>query len=288
MVDCTGFLRHLQVHNNFDPTQFVRWSIAGQSVGWIHHQHLPWLRNQQTWLLEAVDGAWQLDPSLNTEAQRSDALHQLAQQVFEAKKIAYWHPEQVPVVVEWGKPLLATMPRSAVEFFGIQAFGVHLNAYSLEGGSIKLWMAKRAAHLDRFPNKLDHLVAGGVAAGDSLLATLLKEGEEEAGFPHQLSQSAKPVGLIHYHLMWNQLSRQDIAFVYDLQLPVDFVPQNQDGHVASFFQSSLAEAMELVANTDQIKSNVNLVLIDFFLRHGMIPADNPGFAALHKGLKGLI
>jgi hypothetical protein len=39
-----------------------------------------------------------------------------------------------------------------------------------------------------------------------------------------------------------------------------------------------------VRETDRVKFNVNLVLIDFFLRHGLIDPAAPGAEALRAGL----
>ncbi|MBM3602255.1 MAG: DUF4743 domain-containing protein [Alphaproteobacteria bacterium] len=286
------FLGHIHRHNNFDPAQFVPWSIVDanrlQPVGWLHHRHLPWLAGNQQVLQPNPAGGWRLDPALTTPAARSDALNQLAIQLHQHGVIAHWYDEQVAVVTDWGQPPLATASRASVGFLGIKAFGVHLNAYLGRGQRMQLWMAKRAAHISNFPNQYDHLVAGGMAAGDSILETLVKEAQEEAGMPAALSRAAQPVGVIQYHLMRDEYSRQDTLFVYDLALDnhgaSDFVPVNQDGHVASFARYPIDGVMRLVAETDTVKSNVNLVLIDFFLRHGMIPADDRSYLSLHQRL----
>ncbi len=289
------FLGHIQRHNNFDANQFVPWSILDaanhpQPVGWLHRGHLPWLAaNQQVLQPNPNSGGWQLDPALITSAARSDALNQLAIQLHQHGLITHWYDEQVSVVTDWGQPPLATASRASIRFLGIKAFGVHLNAYHGYGDQMQLWIARRAAHLANFPNQYDHLVAGGVAAGDSILGTLIKEAQEEAGMPMTLSQAAQPVGVIQYHLMRDGYSRQDTVFVYDLAMDchgaADFVPVNEDGHVASFARYPVDEVMQLVASSNQVKSNVNLVLIDFFLRHGMIAADDPAFVALLMGLR---
>ena len=44
------------------------------------------------------------------------------------------------------------------------------------------------------------------------------------------------------------------------------------------------EVMDIVANTNQFKENCNLVLIDFFIRHGFITAEHPEYLALVKDL----
>jgi hypothetical protein len=43
--------------------------------------------------------------------------------------------------------------------------------------------------------------------------------------------------------------------------------------------------VETVRDTDAFKFNCNLVLIDFFLRHGLITPDDPDHPALCAGLR---
>jgi hypothetical protein len=40
-----------------------------------------------------------------------------------------------------------------------------------------------------------------------------------------------------------------------------------------------------VRDTTEFKYNCNLVLIDFFVRHGLLSADDPQFVAVVSGLK---
>ncbi len=46
-----------------------------------------------------------------------------------------------------------------------------------------------------------------------------------------------------------------------------------------------AAVLDRVARTDDFKFNVNLVIIDFALRHGLIARDHPEYAALRAGLR---
>jgi hypothetical protein len=42
---------------------------------------------------------------------------------------------------------------------------------------------------------------------------------------------------------------------------------------------------ETVRDTTEFKYNCNLVLIDFFVRHGLLSADDPQFVTIVSGLK---
>ena len=47
----------------------------------------------------------------------------------------------------------------------------------------------------------------------------------------------------------------------------------------------VAEVARLVRDTDEFKFNVNLVIIDFLIRHGVIPPEDPEYLDLVKGLR---
>jgi hypothetical protein len=78
--------------------------------------------------------------------------------------------------------------------------------------------------------------------------------------------------------------RRDLLHCYDLDLPDGFSPVPQDGEVERFELLPAAEVLDLVRRTDRVKFNVNLVLIDLFLREGLIAPDDPEAEALRAGL----
>ena len=79
--------------------------------------------------------------------------------------------------------------------------------------------------------------------------------------------------------------KRDVLFCYDLELPVDFVPQPDDGEVESFVRYPVKRAMEMIADTTEFKTNCTLVIIDFFVRHGLIGPEEPGYMELVASLR---
>jgi hypothetical protein len=75
-----------------------------------------------------------------------------------------------------------------------------------------------------------------------------------------------------------------VLFVYDLELPAEFEPQNSDGEIVRFDLMPAADVVERVRTTDDFKFNVNLVILDFALRHGLIPVDDPEYLDVASGL----
>jgi 8-oxo-dGTP pyrophosphatase MutT (NUDIX family) len=185
---------------------------------------------------------------------------------------------------------LSTIDRGALPLFGIAGEGVHLNGLVRRPDGLFLWVARRSAAKALDPGKLDHLVAGGIGAGMSPCQTLIKEAQEEAGLPAALAAAARPVGTVRYTMLRGEGLRRDRLHCFDLVLPENFTPAPQDGEVESFACWPLPRVIETVRDGDAFKFNVNLVLIDLFLRLGLIDdAGEEGWAlraALSGGLTG--
>ena len=149
-----------------------------------------------------------------------------------------------------------------------------------------LWVATRSATKPTWPGRLDHLVAGGQPASLSLRENVLKECAEEAGIPESLAAAARPAGVVSYSSLSEEGgARRDVLFVFDLELPCDFVPEPCDGEVERFDLLPLRAAAALVARSGRFTDNCNLVLADFFVRHGVLQPDDPGYLELVAGLR---
>jgi thiamine pyrophosphokinase len=181
-------------------------------------------------------------------------------------------------------PSLGVLDRGAVPKFGVIGAGVHVNGLVHRSEGWHLWVGRRAPDKKLDPNKLDNLVGGGVTAGHTPLETLLKEGQEEAMLPEALAKGASLVGRIAYDMEREEGLRRDVLYLFDLVLPEDFVPRPADGEVAHFELWSLARVVETVRETDEFKFNVNLVLIDLFLRLGLIEGSDA--TLLRRALDG--
>jgi 8-oxo-dGTP pyrophosphatase MutT (NUDIX family) len=196
-----------------------------------------------------------------------------------------WRNEFFAVAPRWGAPVHFTLDRGAVGFFGVRAYGVHLNGYRRAGGRLLLWIGRRAPDKKVAPDKLDNLVAGGIGAGHGVVETLRKEADEEAAIPPPLIARAVPVGAVSYRMEVQGGLRDDVLFLYDLAVPEDFAPENRDGEIVAFRLMDAAEVTERVRATEDFKFNVNLVLIDFALRHGLVTPDDPEYLDLVTGLR---
>ncbi|EYU23043.1 hypothetical protein ABFS82_11G047300 [Erythranthe guttata] len=121
----------------------------------------------------------------------------------------------------------------------------------------------------------------GISCGENLV----KECKEEAGIPRSLSSKATAVGAVSYMDINGYRLKRDVLFCYDLNLPEDFVPANEDGEVESFKLLPVTQVANIIRNTSFFKENCNLVIIDFLFRHGYIKPESLGYLKLLQSLR---
>ena len=195
-----------------------------------------------------------------------------------------WVGEQYDVNTGFNQQSFFTIERAAASLLGIKKYGIHLNAWVEKQGEMFLWVAKRAMDKHTFPGRLDHLVAGGHGTGYSIEETMIKECAEEANIPSVIAQHSQPVSMISYVMDNKQKLQQDNLFVYDLQLEPDFVPHNTDGEAEEFYLWPVDKVLQRVAGSRDYKTNCNLVIIDFAIRHGFLKPDEAYYSEICSGL----
>src|SRR5207249_4840581 len=133
---------------------------------------------------------------------------------------------------------------------------------------IHMWIARRAKDKQTHPGKLDNTVAGGQPIDLSYKDNLIKECMEEAGIPPEMATRAIPVGAISYTYEAKEEGclKPNILFCYDLEMPEDFVPQNNDREIDEFMLLPIHDVAGIVRDTQQFKLNCNLCIIDFLVR----------------------
>jgi 8-oxo-dGTP pyrophosphatase MutT (NUDIX family) len=178
----------------------------------------------------------------------------------------WWRDEAFDVREVWDGPVLATIDRGALPYFGIMAEGVHLHGYVPGDGGPRLWVARRAATKRLDPGLLDHLVAGGIPAGLGPLETLAKEAEEEAGLGPALLANARFVEHVSYAIEREEGLRRDRLHVYELALPAEWRPEPRDGEVEAFELWPLPRVAEACA-AGEFKFNVAPLVAAFLGRH---------------------
>lgn len=263
MISSTAdaFLRHIRACRQiFKPQHYTRLLFNHEPIGWMTDGTVRALRKAGA-EIDAPDATGDINiTSAITLQSVSETLAECG--------IYRRHHEVFDVRNAHGQAL-GRIDRGAIPVLGVVAQGVHLNGLVETTDGSYLWIAQRSLSKRLDPGKLDHLVAGGMSTGLSAIDTVTKEAQEEAGIPSCLSREARPVGQTRYTMERPEGLRRDILHCYDLVLPEDFCPVAEDGEVESFALHPLRAVFECVRDTDRFKFNVNLVLIDLFLRKGL-------------------
>lgn len=263
--------RHVEACNNIaSPAHLVPFRIGGEQVGWMGAE----LARALAFFPRDVhfDGRGAaLAGRLRGEAQRTAALERIAQ-ALAGRGHFRLRDEPFDVRATADGPVLARIDRGALPAFGIMSQGVHVNGFVTRPDGPHLWVGWRAKDKSVAPGQMDNIVAGGIPAGLSPQECLVKEAGEEASLPADLATRAVPAGRIGYVMANEEGLRRDVLHLFDLELPEGVAPSPHDDEVERFELLPAAEALRLVAETDSVKFNVNLVLIDFALSHGLLDA----------------
>lgn len=278
-----SYLDRIRACQVFDPEDYLPLRVEGARVGWVRPRLVAALSRYGEVFCVGAD-AVDLAPSLAGFAERSAAVASVVRSLIEENILSEWRDEPYAVGARFTEPLFM-IDRGAVPPFGIRGYGVHLNGFVRREGAIHMWIGRRSPTKRMAPNKLDQLVAGGQPAGLTPRENLIKEAAEEASIPRSLALKAAPVGAITYCTEREDGLRNDVLFVYDLELPTAFAPHNTDGELSGFELLPIGAVMDLVRETDEFKFNCSLVVIDFLIRHGMIGPEHPEYLDLVAGLR---
>lgn len=193
-----------------------------------------------------------------------------------------WRNELYPVHGEYSsrKPMVS-MERAGSALFGINTYGVHMTAYANTPQGLKIWVPRRARNKQTYGGMLDNTVAGGLATGEKPFECVVREAAEEASFSEQLVRSnAKSCGTVSYFHIRDAraggeagLLQPECQYVFDIEIGTEVVPKPGDNEVEDFYLWTVEEAKRALAE-GQFKPNCAMVLLDFFIRHGILTAEN--------------
>jgi 8-oxo-dGTP pyrophosphatase MutT (NUDIX family) len=277
-----SFRDHIGSCNNYDAARVVPLTAGGARIGLLCRDNAAALRRFSDVFAVGRDEV-ELVASGDV-AEVSRAVDRVVDVLVADSCVPKWRNETFDVAPRWGMPPVFRLDRGAVPFFGTRAYGVHLNGYIREGDRLRLWVGRRSPTKQIAPNKLDNLVAGGIGNGHGIDETLVKEAEEEASIPPGVIKHAVPAGAVSYRMETRLGIRDDVLFVYDLETPADFQPQNRDGEIVHFELIPASQVLEQIRATSDFKFNVNLVILDFAVRHGLLRADDPEYLEVATGL----
>ncbi|KAK3174479.1 hypothetical protein OEA41_001725 [Lepraria neglecta] len=201
--------------------------------------------------------------------------------VFEVLKTG-WRNELYPIYGH-NDPSEKTisMERAGSALFGINSYGVHMTVYLNTTEGMKIWVPRRTKNKQTYGGYLDNTVAGGLCTGEQPFECMIRECAEEASLPEHLVRSnAKPCGTVSYiHIRDERaggetgLVQPECQHVYDMEVGADVIPKPCDNEVEDFYLLTVKQVQEALAE-GQFKPNCALVLLDFFVRHGILKGEN--------------
>ncbi|XP_058818289.1 uncharacterized protein LOC131681497 [Topomyia yanbarensis] len=217
----------------------------------------------------------ELNPAFRDYTERSEQIDKVLQEfrseaVFVALK--GWRNEcyEVKSTTE----SLLKMDRSATCLFGVRNYGVEINGYVRHPTKgLCIWLQQRSDTKQTWPGKWDNMVSGGLSVGFGIYQTAVKEAAEEASIPPHLIKNLVSAGCVSFFFESERGIFPNTEFVFDLELPEDFEPDNSDGEVQNFQLLPVKECLERVFAPD-FKTTSCPVVIDFMIRHGVITPEN--------------
>ena len=283
-----------QMPEGFQPMEF---QVGGVVLGKVHPENAKLLcsilnDNRMPVFKTEKESLTLTEVAGSTFDTRTSAVAEIMEKLRDQGVVTGWRDEQYPVTTSFYDEPVFAMERSAVPLLGTIEYGVHINGLVRDesDGSVKMWMARRAADKSKYPGMLDHIVAGGQPVGLSLMENVIKECMEEASIPEDVTKAGiRPAGAVSYETYSRRTDTitRAVLFNYDLYLPPDFIPKPMDGEVEEFFLWSVDEILESMAKDypDPIKPNCYAVIIDYLLREGHLSPEIPGYLDVLRELR---
>jgi 8-oxo-dGTP pyrophosphatase MutT (NUDIX family) len=259
----------------FDVDAHLPFWIDAEQVGWIRSTDVPLLaRWPDVFEIDSIErGRVTLAPVFNTVDLRSAALGSVIGALAAEGRIPGWRNETYAIRNAFDAPPLAYIERAASRFFGTMTYAVHLNGVvEYADGAPQLWIARRSVTKATDPGMLDNVVAGGIGWGFGIEATIIKECWEEAGIPEEIAARATAGRTAHVLQSLPEGTQAEQIFIYDLALPADFAPRNQDGEVGEHRLARIDEVARWIEE-GAMTVDASLATLDCLLRRRWIDED---------------
>ena len=261
-----------------------RFDAAVHRPFWIGAEQVGWIRASDVPLLARWPDVFDIDSGQNgprvtlaaafdTVDLRSAALGSVIGALAAEGRIPGWRNETYAIRNTFDAPPLAYIERAASRFFGAMTYAVHLNGVvEYADGAPQLWIARRSDTKATDPGMLDNVVAGGIGWGFGVEATIVKECWEEAGIPEEIAARAVAGRTAHVLQTLPEGTQAEQIFIYDLALPADFAPRNQDGEVGEHRLARVDEVARWIEE-GAMTVDASLATLDCLLRRRWIDAD---------------
>lgn len=257
--------------------------VAGTTLGFVDDTRAARLAQFGSRAFRVDTHHVELAADLHDEPSRSAAMADVARILRSEGALPGWRDELYRIAPAFEAPASLHLERGAARYFGFRTWAAHVNGIVCTARSASMWLARRSMTKATDPGMLDNLVGGGIAAGLSVAATVIKEAWEEAGIGAALASTARSASVVHVLRALPDGLQRETVFAHDLDLPADFHPVNQDGEATEHRLVDVVDAARAIANDsgpDEVTVDASVVVVDFLLRHGLVGCDAPIRGAL--------
>lgn len=191
-------------------------------------------------------------------------------------KLFKWPGEKFPVL---GAPFPFAVDRAIAPYFGIVSTGVQLTAFVRGENNIPtgIWIARRGLDKPMYPGMLDNAVGGALKHDETPFDSILREAKEELGID---LNGAKTGGTVSWFNIKEAnagfdpgLVEPGIQYVYDLEVDSKTVLHPAEDGIDWLRLLTIDEVKTALCRFE-FKPSSAYVMIDFFVRHGIINAEN--------------
>jgi 8-oxo-dGTP pyrophosphatase MutT (NUDIX family) len=284
-ADLLGLVRAACTHASHAGREIpvIPFYVKEHAIGWLTPSFADMLRRWPH-VFEVNAAFVRLTAKPGTAHARSAAMAEVTRELARDGAMAGWRDELVSVSAHYGQPELFRVERAATRYFGLMAYGAHMNGFTRIGGLEHAWIARRSPDKAIDPGKLDNLVGGRISAGMSVDETLRKEAWEEAGLAPSLLAGLNCLGAVRVEYSAPEGLHREILFVHDLWLPDDCKPVNQDGEVAEIRRMPVEDVIESLL-AGEFTLDAGVVMIDGLLRLGAVLPEDPQYLDLMRLMK---
>ena len=261
----------------------IPFMVDGHEAGYLTPERAAWM-SELADVFTLDDGVLRFVRHLDSFASRTGAVASVTRMLAGRRALTHWRNERYRVSPSLDGAPLFDIERAAARYFGIATHAAHVNA-TVDAGDAGMWIARRSGSKPVDAGLLDNLVGGGVAAGMSIADTVVKEAWEEAGIDERLARDARRSGTVRLFREQPDGIQRETVHVFDLDLPREFVPSNQDGEVAEYRLAMIEDVVTWIGNDEGrnvVTADASLVIVDWLLRHDRVPRSWPAFATLSR------
>ncbi|WP_274585077.1 NUDIX domain-containing protein [Neisseria leonii] len=262
--------RRVQAVFVFDPGRWHELRLNGRHLGYLNDKWRRLLLRDWTGRLKSNDRAVYLET--DDWLAMGDRLQNMAAVWRDTGELSGWRNEAFSVRLD-GETLF-DLERAAFRPLGLYSHAVHINGLSRYEGQWRFWIARRSPYKTVDPGKLDNMVGGGVAAGESVSEALCREGWEEAGLPDTLLAPLVCRWRLDSLRTVSRGLHRECLHVYHAVLRAGTAPENQDGEVAGF---ELFDAETLAGKmcAGEMMNDALLATLAAFADYGLLDEAHP-------------